>query len=284
MTVPMAMLALLDAGPTHGFDLKQRYDALLGQERELKFGQVYATLQRLERDGLVAGVGVEAGAGADRKVYAITDHGVRDFESWLDAPVPPASRPAEVFARVVLALASGRDANHVLDTHRRVYLDRMRALTASRGEGDVVDRLARDYEAEHLQADLRWIELASSRLAASRPATPNGRWTMSTILEGRGLTHSFGSTTVLDGVDFAITPGEVVAVMGPSGSGKSTLLHLLGRLLRPTAGEVWLDGRRLDAASERARSAVRLQRLGLCQPEWSRSSSFLRSAGRLMPT
>jgi len=108
--------------------------------------------------------------------------------------------------------------------------------------------------------------------------------TMSTILEGRGLTHSFGSTTVLDGVDFAITPGEVVAVMGPSGSGKSTLLHLLGRLLRPTAGEVWLDGRRLDAASERARSAVRLQRLGLCQPEWSRSSSFLRSAGRLMPT
>ncbi|QAY64628.1 PadR family transcriptional regulator [Xylanimonas allomyrinae] len=164
MTVPMALLALLDEGPTHGFDLKRRYDALLGHERELKYGQVYSTLQRLERDGLADGVGLEAGGGGDRKVYAITAHGITELDQWLATPEPATGRPAEVFTRVVLALVSGRDADQVLDAHRRAYLDRMRVLTARRHDGDVVDRLAGDYEIAHLEADLRWIELASVRL------------------------------------------------------------------------------------------------------------------------
>ncbi|WP_166849752.1 PadR family transcriptional regulator [Isoptericola sp. BMS4] len=164
MTVPMAMLALLDDGPTHGFDLKRRYDALLGHERELKYGQVYATLARLERDGLASGVGVEPGAGGERKVYAITPAGVTELDQWLATPHPPGGRPSELFTRVVLAIAAGRPAETILDEHRRVYLDRMRALTAARRAGDVVDRLAGDYEIAHLEADLRWIELASARL------------------------------------------------------------------------------------------------------------------------
>ncbi|MFE7406874.1 PadR family transcriptional regulator [Isoptericola sp. NPDC057559] len=166
MTVPMALLALLDDGPSHGFDLKRRYDALLGQDRELKYGQVYSTLARLERDGLASGVGVEAGAGGDRKVYAITPAGVTELDEWLAAPNPPGGRPSELFTRVVLALVVGRSADQVLDAHRRAYLDRMRELTASRRGGDVVDRLAGDYEIAHLEADLRWIELASARLGA----------------------------------------------------------------------------------------------------------------------
>jgi len=165
MTVPMAMLALLDEGPTHGFDLKRRYDALLGHERELKAGQVYSTLARLERDGLTAGVGIEAGAGADRKLYAITEAGVAELDAWLATPDVTASRPSEVFTRVILALASGRSAAEVLDAHRMAYLARMRALTAQRHTDDVIARLAGDYEIEHLEADLRWIEYAASRLA-----------------------------------------------------------------------------------------------------------------------
>ncbi|WP_448071811.1 PadR family transcriptional regulator [Georgenia yuyongxinii] len=164
MTVPMALLALLDDGPTHGFDLKRRYDALLGHERELKYGQVYSTLQRLERDGLAAGVGVEAGAGADRKVYAITPGGVSELDAWLATPQPASGRPSELFTRVVLALVAGRSAEQVLDAHRRVYLDRMRELTAARHAGDVVDRLAGDYEIAHLEADLQWMEVAAVRL------------------------------------------------------------------------------------------------------------------------
>jgi len=164
MTVPMAMLALLDDGPTHGFDLKRRYDSLLGHERELKYGQVYATLQRLERDGLAQGVGVEAGSGGDRKLYAITPSGVSELTKWLAEAETASSRPAEIFTRVVLALVSGRSAEAVLEAHRRVYLNRMRELTQLRNQGDVIDRLARDYEMQHLKADMAWLELAATRL------------------------------------------------------------------------------------------------------------------------
>lgn len=164
MTVPMALLALLDDGPNHGFDLKRRYDALLGHDRELKYGQVYSTLARLERDGLAAGVGIAAGAGADRKVYAITPAGIGELDAWLASPQPAGGRPSELFTRVVLALVSGRPAELVLDAHRRAYLDRMRELTAARRTGDVIDRLVGDYETAHLEADLQWIELASARL------------------------------------------------------------------------------------------------------------------------
>jgi DNA-binding PadR family transcriptional regulator len=162
----MAMLALLDTGPSHGFDLKRRYDELLGHERALKYGQVYATLQRLERDGLAAGVGLQPGAGADRRVYAITADGIAELDSWLaSAEAPPLGRDG-IFARVVLALASGRPAERILDAHRRVFLDRMRELTALRPVADAVAKLAADYEIAHLEADLRWIELAASRLEA----------------------------------------------------------------------------------------------------------------------
>lgn len=83
-----------------------------------------------------------------------------------------------------------------------------------------------------------------------------------TLLEGRRLALSFGSTVVLREVDFWIDRGEIVAVLGPSGSGKSTLLHCLAGLLRPDSGEVHLAGRRIDDLSERRRSNFRLRRMG----------------------
>lgn len=82
------------------------------------------------------------------------------------------------------------------------------------------------------------------------------------VLQASGLNHSYGATRVLRDVDFAIDPGEVVSIMGPSGSGKSTLLHLLAGLLVPDAGEVYLDGARLDRLPERQRAALRLRRMG----------------------
>jgi ABC-type lipoprotein export system ATPase subunit len=82
------------------------------------------------------------------------------------------------------------------------------------------------------------------------------------VLRTRGLRKEYGRDAGLvravDGVDLAVAAGETLAVMGPSGCGKSTLLHLLGGLDRPTAGEVWLAGRRVDQLTERA--LVRLRR------------------------
>ena len=149
--------------------MKHEYDARFGRSRPLRFGQVYATLQRLERDGLATTVRVEPGGGPDRKLYAITPEGVGDFELWLASPEPATSYAQNtLFAKVTLALMTGRSGHEILDTQRRVHLARMRELTAARRSADLIGRLTADYEIAHLDADLRWIEEAGTRLDAWR--------------------------------------------------------------------------------------------------------------------
>jgi putative ABC transport system ATP-binding protein len=90
----------------------------------------------------------------------------------------------------------------------------------------------------------------------------DGSW----VLRARGLRKEYGRDAGLvravDGVDLDVAPGETVAVMGPSGCGKSTLLHLLGGLDRPTAGEIWLAGQRVDRLAERALARMRRDAAG----------------------
>jgi putative ABC transport system ATP-binding protein len=88
---------------------------------------------------------------------------------------------------------------------------------------------------------------------------------MEPLLEARGLVKRYEAGAVaaaLNGVDFAVGPGEFVAIMGPSGCGKSTLLHLLGGLDKPTAGEVYLRGRRTDTLNEAQRAVLRRDEIG----------------------
>jgi putative ABC transport system ATP-binding protein len=82
------------------------------------------------------------------------------------------------------------------------------------------------------------------------------------IIEASGLEKRFGQTEALRGVDVAVSPGEILAVMGPSGSGKSTLLHCLAGILSPDAGEVRFDGERIDDLGEAARSRLRRTAFG----------------------
>jgi putative ABC transport system ATP-binding protein len=86
------------------------------------------------------------------------------------------------------------------------------------------------------------------------------------VLRARGLRKEYGKgeglVRAVDGVDLDISAGETVAVMGPSGCGKSTLLHLLGGLDRPSGGEVWLNGRRIDDLGEQVLARMRRTAVG----------------------
>ena len=165
MSLGHALLGLLERGPRHGYDLKKSYDDQFGQDRPLHYGQVYTTLSRLLRNGLVEEAGVEAGAGPERKRYTITDAGVTDVEKWLATPEKPEPYLQNtLYAKVVLALLSGRPAADVLDTQRAAHLGAMRVLTKRKTDGDLADQLICDYALFHLEADLRWLELTAARL------------------------------------------------------------------------------------------------------------------------
>jgi DNA-binding PadR family transcriptional regulator len=165
MSIGHTLLGLLETGPRHGYDLKRAYDERFGQDRQLPYGQVYSTLSRLLRNGLVEVTGVEAGDGPDRKRYAITDAGVTDVAGWLGtAEKPDPYLHNTLYAKVVLALLSGRSAADVLDVQRAEHLRAMRELTRRKADGDLADALICDHALFHLEADLRWLELTTARL------------------------------------------------------------------------------------------------------------------------
>ncbi len=166
MSVPLTLLGLLDREPSHGYDLKRDYDSYFGRGKPLPFGQVYATLGRLARDGKVLPGEVEPGSGPERKRYAITEMGRDEVESWLSQPIEPEPHlQTELFAKVVLSLMLGRSAELYLDTQRSAHLKRMRELTELKRKGAVVDTLLADHGLFHLEADLRWIDLTAARLS-----------------------------------------------------------------------------------------------------------------------
>src|SRR5918996_1319992 len=93
----------------------------------------------------------------------------------------------------------------------------------------------------------------------TRPAREGGPLVTPTgsLLSAAALRKAYGPTPALDGAEFSIHPGEVVAVMGPSGSGKSTLLHCLAGIVTPDSGSITYNGRELATMSDAQRSALR---------------------------
>lgn len=167
VSVPLALLGLLEREPSHGYDLKREYDTYFGQGKPLPFGQVYSTLARLARDGKIVAGESEPGSGPDRKRYSITEEGRREVAAWLAEPIKPEPHLQTVlFIKVVLSLMLDQDAQGYLDTQRAAHLARMRELTELKRKGGVVEALLADHGLYHLEADLRWIETTSARLAS----------------------------------------------------------------------------------------------------------------------
>jgi DNA-binding PadR family transcriptional regulator len=165
MTVPLTLLGLLERGPSHGYDLKRDYDAYFARGKQLRYSQVYATLNRLARDGKAVAGPVEQGAGPERHLYVITEEGVADVERWLAQPVPPEpDLQSELFAKVVLALLLDRPVGRYLDAQRAAHLQRMRELTDLKHDADQIGVLLADHALYRLEADLRWIDHTVARL------------------------------------------------------------------------------------------------------------------------
>jgi DNA-binding PadR family transcriptional regulator len=170
MSTAHVLLGLLAGGPRHGYDLKRSHDQRLPQAKPLAYGQVYSTLGRLQRDGLVTTAGHDRDGGPDRTSYRLTPKGEAALDAWLAAVEPPAPHVAStLFAKVVVAvLVAGADrAREYLVAQRRAHADRLRELTAVKTDpaaslGDVV---AADYAIVHLDADLRWVQNTLERVA-----------------------------------------------------------------------------------------------------------------------
>jgi DNA-binding PadR family transcriptional regulator len=165
MSIGHTLLGLLESGPRHGYDLKREFDDKFGHGRPLHYGQVYSTMARLLKHGLVEVDGIEPGGGPERKRYAITGAGITDVEKWLGQPEKPEPYlQSTLYTKVVLALLTGRSAADLLDTQRSEHLRLMRELTARKRHGDFADQLICDHALFHLEADLRWLELTAARL------------------------------------------------------------------------------------------------------------------------
>lgn len=166
MSLGQTILGLLETRPQHGYDLKRAYDEHFATKRPLAYGQVYATLSRLLKNGMIEVAATEAGAGPERKRYAVTDAGITDVEQWLNQPESPEPYlQSTMYTKVMLALLTGRSADEILDVQRTEHLRQMRELTRRKADGDLADQLICDHALFHLEADLRWLELTAARLS-----------------------------------------------------------------------------------------------------------------------
>jgi DNA-binding PadR family transcriptional regulator len=170
MSIGYALLGVLASGPAHGYDLKHEHDQRFPGAKPLAYGQVYSSLGRLERDGLVEVVETSQAGGPERTVYALTAAGQQALTEWLTSPEPAGPYPAdELVRKTVTALHVGRDAADFLGRQREAHLARMRELVGVQaGLKEPEARIAIDHTIYHLDADLRWLETATARVAAER--------------------------------------------------------------------------------------------------------------------
>jgi DNA-binding PadR family transcriptional regulator len=173
MSVPHALLALLSEGPKYGLRLQNEFESRTGEVWPLNVGQVYTTLQRLERDGLVE---TDAEGERSQKRYRITSAGAQELADWLRTPpdlVPPPRD--ELVIKVLVAMQIPEiDIHEILQVHRRHAIEVMQRYTqvkAAAAESDVTLGLVADAELFRLEAIVRWLDAAEVRLK-QLPSTP----------------------------------------------------------------------------------------------------------------
>jgi DNA-binding PadR family transcriptional regulator len=183
MSVRHALLALLSEGPKYGLQLRDEFEARTGEVWPLNVGQVYTTLQRLERDALVEWDGGDGGDGGDsaeqtgpQKHFRITAAGISELETWLRTPSDTTPPRDELVIKVLVALrVPGVNAADLVQVHRRHLIELMQRYTRLK-EGATDDDLAltlvADAEIYRLDGVIRWLDSADARLKRRPAPTP----------------------------------------------------------------------------------------------------------------
>jgi DNA-binding PadR family transcriptional regulator len=192
MSVRHALLALLSEGPKYGLQLREEFEARTGEVWPLNVGQVYTTLQRLERDALVESDDDDTPAGqapagqaatghakdGPQKRFRITEAGAAELGRWLRTPPDLSSPPRdELVMKIMVALrVPGTDVREVIQAHRRYLVELMQQWTRIKedeAEGDLALALVVDAELFRLDAVIRWLDTADARIrrAAAETAT-----------------------------------------------------------------------------------------------------------------
>ena len=167
MSVRHALLALLSEGPKYGLQLREEFEARTGEVWPLNVGQVYTTLQRLERDGLVEADGT--GDEGPQKGFRITPDGEQELADWLRTP-PDLSAPPrdELVIKILVAMRlPGVDVHEVIQSHRRYLVELMQQWTRIKEEDggrDLSVALAVDAELFRLDSVVRWLDAADARI------------------------------------------------------------------------------------------------------------------------
>ncbi len=178
MSIRHALLALLSEGPKYGLQLRQEFESRTGEVWPLNVGQVYTTLQRLERDGMVESEGADDAG--PQKGFRITASGAEELASWLRTPPDLSSPPRdELVMKVLIAVHTpGVDVGEVIQTHRRYLVQLMQEWTRLKeysADRDLAFALVVDAELFRLDSVVRWLDAADGRIkradADKEPAT-----------------------------------------------------------------------------------------------------------------
>src|SRR5579862_8642576 len=177
MSVRHALLALLSEGPKYGLRLREEFEAGTGEVWPLNIGQVYTTLQRLERDALIESEDDDE-RDSPQKRFRITAEGERQLAAWLRTPPDMSSPPRdELVIKVLVAVrVPGTDVHEVIQAHRRYLVELMQQWTRIKEDDagrDLALGLAVDAELFRLDAVVRWLDAADGRVKRAAAEAPS---------------------------------------------------------------------------------------------------------------
>ena len=170
MSVKHGLLALLERGSRYGYQLRAEFEHATGGTWPLNIGQVYTTLSRLERDGLVRPLPESDGG---QRPYEITAHGQMELSLWFATPISQSDRPRDELAiKLALALTTpGVNVRDVVQTQRTATMRMLQEYTRLKSDedSDLAWRLVLDAMIFRAEAEVRWLDHCEASLARYRP-------------------------------------------------------------------------------------------------------------------